>query len=98
MEDHRLPKELLYGEVSEGKRSQGGKKKRFKDGVKTSMKALEIDPGNLEHLAKDRDEWHAALRQGANLHIKRRTETAVNRRGIRNFILIPPSFATIPCS
>ena len=76
---------------------QGGQKKRFKDGVKTSMKALEIEPGKLEHLAKDRDHWRAAIRQGADLHEKRRTETAVNRRGLRKGTTIPPSVATIPC-
>ena len=27
----RLPKRLFYGELQEGKRSQGGQKKRFKD-------------------------------------------------------------------
>ena len=31
MPDERLPKKVLYGELQEGKRSQGGQKKRYKD-------------------------------------------------------------------
>ncbi|XP_044874489.1 uncharacterized protein LOC123371222, partial [Mauremys mutica] len=31
MPDHRIPKQLFYGELSQGKRSHGGQKKRYKD-------------------------------------------------------------------
>jgi hypothetical protein len=31
MQDHRLPKQLLYGELSQGKRTAGGQKKRYKN-------------------------------------------------------------------
>ena len=31
MPDERLPKKVFYGEVQEGKRSQGGQRKRYKD-------------------------------------------------------------------
>ena len=44
MPDYRLPKQLLYGELLQGHRAQGGQKKRFKDKVKSSLKALQIDP------------------------------------------------------
>ena len=48
MPDERLPKKVLYGELQEGKRSQGGKKKRYKDTLKASLKDLNIQlsPGN----------------------------------------------------
>src|SRR5579871_6127861 len=42
MPDHRLPKLLLYGQIKEGKRSQGGQKKRYQDTVKISLKAFGI--------------------------------------------------------
>ena len=32
--DERLPKKVFYGELQEGKRSQGGQKKRYKDTLK----------------------------------------------------------------
>ena len=57
MKDYHLPRKLLYGELSQGKRSQGGQKKRFKDTLKVSMKAFDIDPNYLEYLALDRDKW-----------------------------------------
>ena len=34
MPDERLPKKVFYGELQEGKRSQGGQKNRFKDTLK----------------------------------------------------------------
>ena len=33
MPDERLPKKVFYGELQEGKRSQGGQKKRYKDAL-----------------------------------------------------------------
>ena len=54
MPDHRLPKILLYGELEKGKRSQGGQKKCYKDQLKTSLKAFEIDQDTWEELAQNR--------------------------------------------
>ena len=38
MDDDRIPKQLLYGELAEGKRSHGGQKKRYKDTLKATLK------------------------------------------------------------
>ena len=44
MPDERIPEQLLYGELAEGKRSHGGpKKKRFKHCLKVSLKAFDLD-------------------------------------------------------
>ena len=43
MDDSRISKQLFYGELSEGKRSQGGQKNRYKDSLKASLKSLQID-------------------------------------------------------
>ena len=47
MPDERLPKKVLYGELQEGKRSQGGQKKRYKD-TKPRLKIsiFQLSPGN----------------------------------------------------
>ena len=37
MPDERLPKKVFYGELQEGKRSQGGQKKRYKDTLNVSL-------------------------------------------------------------
>ena len=46
MSDDRLPKQLLYGEISYGKRSVGGQKKHFKDSL--TLKRFNIDVTNWE--------------------------------------------------
>ena len=48
MPDERLPKKVLYGELQEGKRSQGGQKKRYKDPLKPRLRTslFQLSPGN----------------------------------------------------
>ena len=75
MEDVRLPKQLLYGELSLGARNAGGQLKRYKDSTKKILKACNIAPENLEDLTKDHQDWRTLSRQGL-LHF----EEARNRR------------------
>ena len=42
MPDERLPKKVFYGELQERKSSHGGKKKRYKDTLKASLKDFDI--------------------------------------------------------
>ena len=73
MSDTRLPKQLLYSELTAGQRAPGGPKKRFKDNIKVNLKNFRIDSTNWEALAQDRAAWRARLHEGAtfqehNLH------------------------------
>ena len=52
MPDERLPKKVLYGELQEGKRSQGGQKKRYKDTLKASLKDFNIPTEFWERLLR----------------------------------------------
>ncbi|CAJ0933545.1 unnamed protein product [Ranitomeya imitator] len=54
MPDSRLPKQLLYGELCQGKRAVGGQKKRYKDCLKVSLKNLEVNTNEWEELALER--------------------------------------------
>ena len=57
MSDSRLPKAVLYGELTEEKRKQGGQKLRFKDVIKRHMKNTEICPDTWEEDASNISNW-----------------------------------------
>ena len=64
MENGRIPKQLLYGELERGKRKVGGQKLRYKDVVKRHLKAADIDVNSWEELATDRIKWRHSLHEG----------------------------------
>ena len=53
--DERLPNKVFYGELQEGKRSQGGQMKHYKDTLKASLNDFDI--GSLEQTAQGRSKW-----------------------------------------
>ncbi|CAI9738074.1 Hypothetical predicted protein [Octopus vulgaris] len=57
MADERIPKQLFDGELAEEKRYRWKPKTRFKDGIRTTMKSLEMDPEDIVTLASDRVRW-----------------------------------------
>ena len=54
MPENRLPRRLLYGELSSGQRSVGRPKKRFIDHIKMNLRKCHIKPCDLETLTSDR--------------------------------------------
>ena len=42
MEDTRIPKQLLYGELTIGARTHGGQRLRFKDTLQHKLKKCDI--------------------------------------------------------
>ena len=68
MDEGRIPKHLLYGELVQGKRPVGRPKLRFKDVVKRDMQAISLSVDSWESLASDRSVWKTccieALREG----------------------------------
>ena len=91
MKHHRLPKKLLYGELSQGNRSQGRQKKRFKDTLKVPMKSFGIGPNCLEYLVPDRDKWREIVRCEAKVCEARRY-AATNLKEVLPHQLLPPPF------
>ena len=53
MPDERLPKKVFYGELQEGKRSQGGQKKRYKDTLNASLGDFDTSVGSCEQTAQE---------------------------------------------
>ena len=83
MPDRRLPKQLLYGELCQGKCSVGGQKKRFKDCLKVSLKDLNINLNTWESLAMDRPTWRSKITTGARSAEEKRTAEAQRKRTAR---------------
>ena len=89
MDDSRIPKRTFYGQLAHGTRTQGGQYKRYKDNLKSNMKACGIPAVNLEVLAAERSEWRGTCREAverselqriALLKEKRQRRKAKNQR------------------
>ena len=67
MLNDRIPKQLLFGQLEQGHRHQGGPKLRYKDSIKVNMKSCGIDFLHFEKLSSDRTNWrslcHSSLQQ-----------------------------------
>ena len=66
MDDTRLPKQLFYGEIADGKRPARKPKLRYKDCLKTTLKKCNIDANTWESMAADRDRWRKEVHIGSN--------------------------------
>ena len=66
MEDGRIPKDILYGELAFGSRTTGRPRRLYKDVCVRDLKAVDIDTMSWEGLSADRTKWRSALKQ----HIK----------------------------
>ena len=66
MDDDRLPKQILYGELSTGQSRAGGQRKRHKDLMKTALNKFDIASNMLETFARDRSDWRKKCFKGAS--------------------------------
>ena len=86
MPDERLQKKVFYGELQEGKRSQSGQKKRYKDTLKASLEDFDIPVGSWEQTAQVRSKWRGLINKGAALYENRESvklkESAENAKPI----------------
>ena len=77
MPDERLPKKV---QLQEGKRSQGGQKKRCKDTLKASHKDFNIPTESWEQAAQDRTKWRCLINKGASKFEAKRICEAERKR------------------
>ena len=66
MEDHRLPKIALYGELSTGHIERWALKKRYKDCLKNSLTVCHVDLRCLSDIAADRVAWRHSIFKALN--------------------------------
>ena len=99
MEDHRLPKIALYGELSTGHRERGAPKKRYKDSLKKSLGACHIDHHQWSTLAADRQAWRHTVHQAvSSFEDSRRTHLKEKRRRRKERESQQPPEQTFDCS
>ena len=80
MDNSRIPKQILYGELSEGTHNVGRLKLCFKDQCKTSMVEFSINVENWDIVAQDRVGWRVAILIGAKNYVENRVQRAVETR------------------
>ena len=83
MPDERLPMKVLYEELQEGKRTQDGQKKRYKDTLKASLKDFNIPTESWEQAAHDRTKWRCLINKVASQFEAKRICEAERRRKAR---------------
>ena len=94
MEDNRLPKLMLYGELTTGYRSRGGQRKRFKDQLKKSLVHCHLDVDTWETLALDRSSWRSSTKSGVHEFELHRINEAMARRQRRKEVPLTVSDGT----
>ena len=68
MQDKRLPKQLFYGELTEGHRPRGRPKFSYKGTLKSSLLKCDIDKKQWKIMATGRSGWWHANRKGTEAH------------------------------
>ena len=75
MPDSCIPEQLLYGQLADSDRSQGGQRKHYKDHLRLTLKSCDISNSSWESIALDRLQWrhlcHSSLVQFKNHCIAR---------------------------
>ena len=97
MPDERLRKKVLYGELQEGKHSQCGQKKRYKDTLKASLKDFNISTESWEQAAQDRTKWRCLINKGASQFEPKRICEAERKRKERKARAKGPSSDSAQC-
>ena len=98
MEDGRLPKYILYGQITSGARPVGRQALRFKDACKRDMKACDISPKRCEAVAEDRTAWRQATRRSIErADEKKRQHAAETRMRRKQKAALPPLSSCFVC-
>ena len=96
MDDSRLLKQLFHAELSTGKRHKVGQRKRYKDVLKSTLKAYNIPVDEWQALAQDRPAWRAAICKGTKHFERSRLQSLDDKRSARKNRVPNPSTA-VPC-
>ena len=98
MSDSRIPKVLLYCELSNGSRARGRPKLRYKDVIKNDMKQTGIDIGTWEEISFDRPNWRPTLARHLKTGEEKLRETWEKRRQKMKAITDTSKAAAFTCN
>ena len=94
IDDGRLPRQLFYGEMWEGKRSALKPKKTFKDTIKYYLKQSGLSVDHYEEMASDRSKWRILIHESIGSFENSRMQYSAYKRLIRNGELSPAPGST----
>ena len=83
MDDTRLPKQLLYGELCEGKRPRHKPKFRYKDCIKATLKKCKVNIDFWEENAQDKAHWRQLVSRGIEQYERDRKDHEKLKRQVR---------------
>ena len=75
-----MPKDLLYGELEEGKRPRGRPLQCYRNVCKRDLRDCNIDVTDWETLAEDREAWRNLLEEGLSDFESRMREDGEEKR------------------
>ena len=91
MKDGRLPKDILYGQLTSGARPVGCPALRFKDACNRDMKACDISPKCWEAVAEDRTAWRQATHRSIERADEKKHQHAAEKRmRLKQKAALPP--------
>merc|ERR1711911_266895 len=67
MQDSRIPKDVMFGQLKEGKRKRGRPNLRYTDVVKRDLHKVKVEHTKWENEAADRKVWKSKCKEGIKL-------------------------------
>ena len=88
MHDH-IPKTVFNGKLDAGHRTRGGRRKRYKDVLKSTLKSCGIPHNTWEATATDRALWRITCHSGLRDYEEKRCDALMDKRLRRKDIIQP---------
>ena len=89
MEDTRLPKCVMFGELVGGVGCVGGQEKEWTECFLDDLRAFGISADQGTAAAQDEGEWRRTAKQGAGRFMAKWIALEKNRAGLRHAVVCP---------
>ena len=89
MEDTRLPKCVMFGELVGGAGCVGDKEKEWTRCFLNDLRAFGINAGQWTTAVQDEGEWRRTAEQGAGNFMAKRIAAEKSRAGLRHAVVCP---------